>query len=240
MRNLHVQASGVPSSGLANPPRNRVTIPPQRRLIDVRSNERDLDAVISTLGPAIGSEAENETVFSLGEQLGTAGIGIADGLEDLTLAYRILLGMDAPAPVTGAFSSGWVEGATGALLSRGALDQMTGLATIDYLATRLRDLARLQIAPHVRLVAINCGTTNTLRLARIAFALLGAIPNAETPVHLGLDRIGVLVRLSQRFDADYALARITLGRELGVDRAPLTIHEVPVTVEDVSGFIRTI
>jgi len=206
----------------------------------MRISERDLDAVISTLSAVIGSDGEHETAFTLGESLGTAGVAIADGLEDLSLAYRILLGVDAPPPITGAFSSGWVEGATGTLLSRGALDHMTGLATIDFLATRLRDLARLQIAPHVRLVALSCDTTSTLRLARLAFSLLGAIPNGETPVHLGDDRIGILVRLSQRFDADYALARISLGRELGVERAALEVIEVPTDVEKVSAFIRSL
>lgn len=76
----------------------------------------------------------------LGEQRAESGMGIAEGLSNLELLYRLHSRAQPPHAVSLAFSDGWADTELGTLLGRSSIDALTGLVTLDYLFARLAEL----------------------------------------------------------------------------------------------------
>src|SRR5690606_24515605 len=136
----------------------RVIIPTRvALLIDMEFGDRDLSSAIARLTRGVEAGSTTPAVHWLGTRRGTDGVSLAASLDDLTTAVRVAAGLDPDPHELRAFALAWAEGALGALRTRGALDPETSLATREYLATRLRDLARLGVAPGSRLVVVGPG-----------------------------------------------------------------------------------
>ncbi|OJX62905.1 MAG: hypothetical protein BGO95_02155 [Micrococcales bacterium 73-13] len=205
---------------------------------------RDLDHAVAHFTAAAESDDLPLAAVVLGRTRGEHGVGIGPSLDDLEAVHRIVFGTDPAATLVRAFADAWAEGAIGALLARGALDHRTGLATVDYLATRLRDLARTgeaasrvlvlsapPVPPVPRIAAL-------IRSARVAQELAVSFPEAETPV--GLDdrtRIAAIVPHDDALAANLARARIAIGTVDGVDRAELSALDLPVAESAVPPFL---
>lgn len=206
--------------------------------------DRNLELAVTRYAAAAEHGDPAGAAVALGSERGAAGVGIGPSLDDLETVHRIVLQEHPGPPIVRAFADAWAEAALGALLSRGALDHRTGLATTDYLATRLRDLARSGGSRRCRLVVVDCRLPAAPRFAalltsaRVARELLASFPGAETPVGLDPARIAAVVPAGERLDADIARARLAIGRVEGVERAVVRIVAPPADADDVAAFLR--
>jgi hypothetical protein len=200
---------------------------------DMQNLGRDLDRAVARFAAAVDEGDPDVAALAIGRMRGEYGVGISPSLDDLEAVHRIVLGTDPSFSLIRDYADAWAEGALGALLARGALDQRSGLATTDYLATRLRDLARTggdaervlvlsdpPVPPVPRLAAF-------LRSAKVARELSASFPEAETPVGIGDGaRIVAIVPRDDGFEAHLSRARIAVGVVDGVDRGE--VAELPL------------
>jgi len=205
--------------------------------------DRDLSSAIALLTRGVEAADTRPAITWLGTRRGQDGVALADAFEDLTTAYRVAAGQDPDRQECQELAIAWAEGALSTLTTRGALDPVSGLATRDYLATRLRDLARLGHAARFRLLLVGGGPdprrlSAMLRAARIAAELLGSFERIETPAQLTGGRIGAVVRVDDGLEAGVAGMRRAIARIDGESAvATLDTHELPGTVDEVSAFL---
>lgn len=214
--------------------------------------DRDLSSAIVLLTRGLDDGDPHAAVAWLGHRRGLDGVGLSDAFDDLTTAYRLAAGEDPPAGDLKTLATAWAEGAVAALQTRGALDSMTGLATRDYLATRLRDLARLGQAAAHQLIVIGPGPQRhrlaaILRASRIAKELVESFHAAETPTQLAGDRIGVIVAVDDSREAALAGLRRAVARIDGAlpesrehTPAELRAIELPTEADAVSAFLESL
>lgn len=205
---------------------------------------RDLDRAVAQFAAAADSGDTSIAAVAIGRNRGEHGVGIGPSLDDLEAVHRIVLGTDPTSALVRAFADAWAEGAFGALLTRGALDQRTGLATVDYLATRLRDLARTGTTAEYLLVLTEPQAppepmlASFLRSAKVARELASSFPDGETPIGLGDgSTIAVIVPTGGAFAANVARASIAVGVIDGLRRAEIRTFELPASEDAVPGFI---
>ncbi len=210
---------------------------------DMESTGRRLDLAIAHYAAAAQRWELGSAASALGEEWGRSGIGIGAALDDLVRVHGTVLGEAPPAPLVRAFAESWADASIGVLLVRGALDQRTGLATTDYLATRLRDLARSAEASGRVLVIADCpsqavtGVARELRMTRIAHELVESFLGAETPVGIGSSRIAIVAPRDDRIEADLARARVAVGRIAGFEHGEIGIADLPEDVAEVRRFV---
>jgi len=200
---------------------------------------RSLEAAIGRFAEALEAGRVAPAVEAFGARRGDDGIALADALDDLDAVHRAVAGVEPPGSLLRGFAVAWSESAHGRFLARGALDHRTGLATTDFLATRLRDLARTGEHRRRRLVvaapapATASQLRGTLRGARIARILLDSFPLGETPAGLPSGRIALIAPLDDAFEADLVRARIAIRAIDGEDAAvehlglPATAAAIP-------------
>jgi len=221
----------------------RVTKPRIRRLfLDMEFGSRSLDSAIGLFTAALDAGDIAPAVEALGARRGEDGVGLAGSLDDLAAVHRIVVGDDPPAAVLRRFALSWSEAAHGAFVARGALDHRTGLATTDYLATRLRDLARsgecagrrLVIAAGLDEAASRFGAM--LRSARVARELAESFPHGETPIGLPRGRVAVIAPEDEAFAANLARARVAI-RSLDAAETAVELLELPGIEDTVTEFV---
>jgi len=204
---------------------------------------RDLDAAIGRFTAALGAGRIASAVDALGVERGDDGIALADAFDDLETVHRAVTGDAPPSGLLRDFATAWSESAHGRFLARGALDHRSGLATTDFLATRLRDLARTGEHRHRRLVLITPAPPAASRLrgmlrdARLARALLDSFPLGETPVGLASGRIVLVAPPDDAFEANLVRARIAI-RALDGEAATVESEDLPATTDAVPGLLR--
>ena len=199
-------------------------------------------------GPAVDSVAlalthGDDTVIDAAGRLGAdraaKGVSLGEGLDDLAVVYRLAGAGELPYPVSKAFAHEWVEVTTSALLARGSTDSLTGLSTVDYLVTRLREIYAEAAAEHTAdercFVVIDGGIRSLAGWQRVTRgSLIGRIvcsvfdrgqTNAVLPS-------GVVVVLSRRNDA-LAENVVRLRKALGNDKLHprVWIESLPASVE---------
>lgn len=206
--------------------------------------DRSLDLAVAHLAAATASGDPAPAVAALAHQRGSHGIGLGQALDDLEVVHRIVTSSDPSAAIVRVFAHAWAEAAVTVLLGRGALDERTGLATIEFLATRLRDLARTGESPERRLVLVRCAEQARSRLGallsstRVASELARSFPGAETPVGLADWRIAAIVPAADVIDANLAHARLSISRLSGVELSGLEVLELPDRENAVREFLR--
>jgi len=205
--------------------------------------DRSLDLAVARLAAATESGDTAAAATALGRERGEHGIALGQALDDLEVVHRIVTSSDPTAAIVRVFADAWAEAAVTVLLGRGAIDHRTGLATIEFLATRLRDLARTGEHAGRRLVLVRCVDRATarfsalLRSTRIASELARSFPGAETPVGLGDWRIAAIVPVADAHDANLAYTRRAIDRIEGVELDGLVVLELPVREADVRDFV---
>jgi len=205
---------------------------------------RDLDRAVAQFTAAAESGDTLTAAIAIGRVRGEHGVAIGPSLDDLEAVHRIVLGTDPSSSLVRAFADAWAEGAFGAVLSRGALDHRTGLATVDFLLTRLRDLARTGAAAERVLVRIEPPVPPVprlaafLRSAKVARELSTSFPEAETPVGLRDGAtIVVIVPRSEALAANTVRAAIAIGVIDGPSRADVQHVDLPTDEAEVSAFV---
>ncbi len=209
----------------------------------MEQRSRSLDAAIGRFTEAFEADDVTPAIDALAAQRGGDGVALGDALDDFATVHRIVTGEEPTRLGIRRFAIGWSEAAHGAFLARGALDHSTGLATTDYLATRLRDLARTGRSGSRRLVVAPAAPegashfTAMLRGARVARTLIESFPDAETPVGLPLGRVGALVPHEHGLRANAIRAAIAVGAVDGTERAEITTIELPDVEDTVPAFV---
>lgn len=179
----------------------------------------------------------------LGEARGVAGVSIGEAMDDLLCAYRVL-GAETEVTTLRALGAGWAEGAIEPHVAVAVRDPASGLATVDYLAVRLRETYA-----HAAALGLSAGTTSALvhvdvavdhvalwqraaREAGVGEALLAASPVGPA-VSLGGGTYAVLVPASEaegllavvRHEIEAATQRLGLSAVL---RRPPRISVIPL------------
>jgi len=206
--------------------------------------DRSLDLAVAHFAAAAEAGDPSTAVTALGRERGSHGVGLGQSLDDLEVVHRIVTSTDPSAAIVRVFAHAWAEAAVTVLLGRGALDERTGLATLEYLATRLRDLARTGEHGGRRLVLVRCieqtgGRLGALlRSTRIASELARSFPGAETPVGLADWRIAAIVPTADAIEANLAYARLAISRIAEVTLDRIEVLELPVREDAVREFVR--
>jgi hypothetical protein len=74
--------------------------------------------------------------FRLGEMRGSAGVGVAETLDDMAVLYGVI-GGEPPLKVVRALCEGWGSAIESSPVRASCVDPESGLPTLDYLAVRL-------------------------------------------------------------------------------------------------------
>ncbi len=207
---------------------------------------RSLDAAIGLFSEALEGGDMAPAVDAFGTRRGVDGVALAASLDDLSTVHRIVAGEEPSGLSLRRFAIAWSEAAHGTFIARGALDHTTGLATTDYLATRLRDLARSSECAGRRLVVAEGPDPSTprfptmLRSARVARELADSFPQSETPIGLSLGRVAVIAPEDEAFEANLVRARIAIRAIDGGRRTAVEPIGLPDAVADVRAFITTV
>jgi len=208
--------------------------------------DRSLDLAVARLAAATESGDPASAATALGRERGSHGVGLGQSLDDLEVVHRIVTSRDPTAAIVRAFADAWADAAVTVLLGRGAIDHRTGLATIEFLATRLHDLARTGESHERRLVLVRCAEQARGRLGallcstRVASELARSFPGAETPVGLADWRIAAIIPAADVIDANLAHARLVIGRLSGVELSGVEVLELPDRENAVQEFLRTL
>lgn len=160
---------------------------------------------VDALTEAITSGASAvPAAFRLGEMRGTAGVGVAEALDDLAVLYGLLQG-EPPLEVVRGLCEGWGAAVEGAPVRTGCVDPESGLPTLDYLAVRITETygAARRHAHHAftthALVLVDVAVADlhpwrrAARSAAMGQALSHALPDGHPMASLGGGAFAVLV-----------------------------------------------
>jgi hypothetical protein len=140
----------------------------------------------------------------LGEMRGSAGVGIAETLDDLAVLYDIV-GTEPALRVVRSLCEGWATAAESAPVRAGCMDPESGVPTIDYLAVRLAETygtarrhAHHAFTTHcLVLIDVAVGDIHpwrrAARSAAMGRALGSALPGGHPMASLGGGAFAVLV-----------------------------------------------
>ncbi|MGW0807265.1 hypothetical protein [Nonomuraea sp. NPDC002799] len=167
--------------------------------------------------------------WALGAARADAGVGIAEGMDDLAALFTEVGTGEPPFAAVRSFASGWAEKSVAPFGELHCEDPLTGLATVAYLRTRLGQLYRGSAAGMCLVVAEPYRKADEVaeRLAmalNLATALRRALPGDETLALLAPARVGALTRSDERLPGKVARlreARILYGRRPRVRVRPL-------------------
>ncbi|AQZ67499.1 hypothetical protein BKM31_43960 [[Actinomadura] parvosata subsp. kistnae] len=170
-----------------------------------------------------------QACWELGSARAAAGIGVAEGMNDLAALFAVTGTGEPPFTALRSFAAGWAEHGFAPLGELHCEDPLTGLATPAYLRTRLAQLYR-GTAKGTCLVAAE-PSAPPLELAErlaaalnLATALRRAFPGDETLALLGPVRVGAVTRMDEVLRdklARLGSAEILYGRRPRVRVRPL-------------------
>ena len=175
----------------------------------------------------------------LGRARAIAGVGIAEGLDDLDRLWVLLGDVGAPSPASRAFAEGWADAAA-APAARPALDSSSGLATADVLRIRIDDLVRTDRTAGSALVVVDAVDAALPRFARhLEVAAIGALigetlVGGETPVRIDHDRVAAIVPRDAELDEGVIRLRRALDRRTpGRATDGVRLSALPTASDDV-------
>lgn len=146
-----------------------------------------VDALTEAL---VAGECATPAASRLGEMRGSAGVGIAETLDDVAALYR-LIGGEPPLDVVRALCEGWGAAVDAAPVRAGCIDPESGLPTLDYLAVRLgetygaarRHAFHAFVTHGLVLVDVAVGDLHPWRRAARSAAMGRALSTALPPGH---------------------------------------------------------
>jgi len=171
-----------------------------------------------------GEDAESAAA-GLGAERGQRGVGLIEGLDDLSVLFGVISDEEPPYAVTKSFAREWSEVTTAGLMNAASTDQLTGLATLDYLFVRLRELYAEAAADGVELddgfclVIIDAaddtlpGWQRIMRKSMVARVLRSVFNRGQTTVVLPSGNFVVIARRDDALDEWVARLRMQLARD---------------------------
>jgi hypothetical protein len=196
-----------------------------------------VDAVASA---ACRAGSLHQACTALGQARARAGVGIAEALTDVTALFRVLGAGTPPLGVITALTEGWADAGLACMSEAACEDPLTGLVSLAYLRTRLREVYRDAqqhgTCPEVthRLVVVDLprrpdpwGRITLVIL--VGHDLRAAFPGGDT---LSLSRPGpaiALVQVTEELPFRFAGLRRAVRSALGTD---VRMIKLPARPED--------
>ncbi|MEV0997291.1 hypothetical protein [Nonomuraea sp. NPDC050202] len=154
----------------------------------------------------------SQACWALGSARAAAGVGIAEGMNDLAALFAVTSAGGPPFAALRSFAAGWAEHGFAPLGELHCEDPLTGLVTAAYLRTRLAQLYRSTARGTCLVAAEPSAPPEELaeRLAaalNLATALRRAFPGDETLALLGPVRVGAVTRMDEGLRAKVARLR---------------------------------
>ncbi|MEV4178214.1 hypothetical protein [Nonomuraea sp. NPDC049709] len=185
----------------------------------------------------------SQACWGLGAARAGAGVGIAEGLNDLAALFAVSGAGEPPFTAVRSFAAGWAEQSFAPIGELHCEDPLTGLVSLAYLRTRLAQLYRGSPAGTCLVVAEPSERVEELaeRLAaalNLATALRAAFPGDETLALLGPLRVGAVT------DRDELLAervaRLRASEILYGRRPRVRVRPLPRAYGQALALIRTL
>lgn len=191
-----------------------------------------VDAVVQ------GADAESAAA-RLGAERSERGVGLVEGLDDLFVLFGVASAEEPPYAVTKSFAREWSEVTTAGLQGRASTDQLTGLATLDYLLVRLRELYAEAAADDTALNERLCfvvieasgqalpGWQRILRKSLVARVVRSVFSRGQTAVVLPSGNFVVIARRDDCLDEWIARLRVQLAqdsRDESLDDSMITVR----------------
>jgi hypothetical protein len=200
-------------------------------------------AIAEVASAAVSGDHLDDAVLKLGRDRAIAGVGIAEGLDDLDRLWVALGDIGAPTRAARAFAEGWADTiATPA--SRPALDASSGLTTTEVLRVRIDDLLRTGASEATALVVVDVVDVEAPRFARhLEVAVIGALitetlPDAESPVRLARDRVAAITPRSEHLEEGVIRLRHAVDRRVrGRGDRSVVITDLPAIDETVDAWL---
>lgn len=169
--------------------------------------------------------------MALGGARARAGVGIAEGMDDLVALFTAFGRGEPPFSALRSFAVGWTEASFAPMTELRCEDPLTGLVTAAYLRTRLGELYRDSVITGHRLVVAEPYHQLAELAERLATVLSLAervretFPEGQTLALLGPVRIGALTRAC--CDLSPRVSRLR-GSTIGYGKRPrVTVMRLP-------------
>lgn len=190
---------------------------------------------------ANGTGAESAAA-QLGAERGQRGVGLVEGLDDLSVLFGVASDEEPPYAVTKSFAREWAEVTTLSILGRASTDGITGLATLDYLQVRVRELYAEAAADGSLvndafcLVILDAGNAElapwqqVLRKSLVARILRTVFHRGQTTAVLQSGAFVVVARRDDSLDEWMVRLRLALGGEsldAPSEGSPVTVRIEP-------------
>lgn len=171
-----------------------------------------------------GTGAESAAA-QLGAERGQRGVGLTEGLDDLSVLFGVASDEEPPYAVTKSFAREWSEVTTSSILGRASTDGITGLATLDYLHVRVRELYAEAAADEsvldaaFCLVILDAGSAElvpwqrVLRKSLVARILRAVFHRGQTTAVLPSGTFVVIARRDDSLDEWMVRLRLALGQD---------------------------
>ncbi|MEV0386544.1 hypothetical protein [Nonomuraea sp. NPDC050643] len=185
----------------------------------------------------------SQACWALGSARAGAGVGVAEGLDDLAALFAVSGMGEPPFAALRSFAAGWAERSFAPMEELHCEDPLTGLVTVAYLRTRLTQLYRGPVAGMCLVVAEPSEGARELaeRLAaalNLATALRGAFPGDETLALLASTRVAALTENDERLPG--RLARLRASEILYGRRPEVRVRPLPRAYGQALALIRTL
>lgn len=180
-----------------------------------------------------------EALLRLGKARAQSGAGLDETIKDLAALHAVLSGArdglltadpdELPTRLLRTVALGWAEVTAGDNACRGAIEPLTGLATAEYLRTRLAEVYRrgkrvgrnpaddhVLLAVVLDLASVN-GFTRLMSMVVVADALRAVFDGGESVAMLGHSVAAVLTERDEGLPDRASRARFLLAERLGMD-----------------------
>jgi hypothetical protein len=184
-----------------------------------------------------------EPSVEAGRRLAEQGVGLAEALDGLMIAYHRAAGTEPDFEVVRAMSESWAESSLSAVMPLTCEDPLTGFTGPEHLRSGLGELYRdAQVHgygvqdTHGLLVVELTGTAasgadHELRMVSVADCLRSVFSGGEIVSRLGHKRAAVLVPRDERLTERLETVRSLLGRRRSEPGTRVWVERLPTLIE---------
>ena len=189
------------------------------------------EAVSGMARAMIERRGVEQAVARLAVERASKGITLPEGMDDLAVLFQVARASDPPYGLGATFAAHWTEATLDALFMRTCVDSLTGMATPEFLAARLREVYAEdpQTAATRRcLVVVDPGTAGMngwqkmLRTSTVADIVSGVFGHGQTNAVMPSGRFLTLAHRDAELEKLFTELRLTIAQ------ATLTIESPPV------------
>ncbi|CAN5431925.1 hypothetical protein BH10ACT7_BH10ACT7_07970 [soil metagenome] len=189
------------------------------------------EAVCGMARAMIERRGLEQAVARLAVERASKGITLPEGLDDLAVLFQVARASDPPYDLGARFAAHWTEATLDALFKRTCVDSLTGLATHEFLAARLREVyaedppstaeRRCLVVVDPATAGMN-GWQKLIRTSSVADIVTGIFRHGQTNAVIPSGRFVSLVHRNAELETIFTELRVTIAQ------ATLTIESPPV------------